>query len=292
MKVRIVFANKRFILNEPDPTSLMMEFLDKIKSIIDKEFPRQYLIQHMEYSVTADNQTLSFSCKTVSKELENNNHHTDIENLLTKPYLKKIFNMGTTFNINDIAVIPTRKILAFEQLDVNIIKIDPYFVDYCVRHESYCKEMLKRDIQYITVEYEQTTKGIECCTGKFEEKYIKDNQFSNKNNMYHLFAAALLYKELRDKELNGADALKNKLLSSGIRSVLMINKEDHLIFKVHVSADEEIYPFFIKKSNLLLSAYSESCPLLSMSVFATKINGVDPDPEERKYRLLSSSNYF
>ncbi|KTD59356.1 hypothetical protein Lsan_2260 [Legionella santicrucis] len=282
MKISIVFVNNK----KSNPNDLIATSLDKMKNYIDKEFPSQYQIQELEHVITKENLTLNFSCRTISKEIENNNHVEEIQNLLTnKTHLKKIFHPDNTLNIKEIAISPTKRLEAIKRINADTTKIDPYFADYCARHLSYCKDMLKRDIQNITIEYEQKGNNDEHCTGKLEERYIKNSlnntRSSNLNNVYHCFATAILKNE----------AFKNKLLSSGIRSILMKNNENDIILEAEVS-DEVHYSYSIKKSHSLLTPYSESSPLLTMGMYAVKINGEDPDPFEQNTRLLSSSNYF
>lgn len=290
MKISIVFKNnKNFLFKKPSPNNLITNSLERIKNYIDKEFPNQYQIQNVVYSISHESQTLNFSCSTVSKEIEKNHHVEEIQNLFTTSNLKKLFNMDNTFEISDIIIVPSRKLDAIKEIDATTVKIDPYFADYCVRHLAYCKDMLKRDIQSIIVEYEQKTNNDEYSTGKFEETYIKNNRstslnharFSNLNNVYHCFATALMNNE----------NLKNKLLSSGIKSILMKNNEHYITLDVQVS-DESLYSYSIKKTHSLLTAYSESSPLLTIGLYAVKINGEDPDPFEQNTRLLSTSNFF
>lgn len=281
MKISIIFTNNK----KSNPNDLITTSLDKIKNYINKEFPNQYQIQELEHSITKENLALNFSCRTVSKEIENNNHVEEIQNFLTKPQLKKIFHMDNTFDIKEIIIIPTKRLEAIKKINADTTKIDPYFADYCARHLSYCKDMLKRDVHNITIEYEQKGNNDEHCTGKFEEKYIKNSlnntRASNLNNVYHCFATAILKNE----------AFKNKLISSGIRTVLMKNNENNITLEVEIS-DETHYSYSIKKPHSLSPSYSESSPLLAMGMYAVKINGEDPDPFEQNARLLSSSNYF
>lgn len=281
MKISIVFVNNK----KSNPNDLITTSLDRMKNYIDKEFQSQYQIQELEHSITKENLMLNFSCRLISKEIENNSHVEEIQSLLTKKaHLKKIFHIDNTFDIKEIIIIPTKRLEAIKKINTDTTKIDPYFADYCARHLSYCKDMLKRDVQNITIEYEQKGNNDEHCTGKLEERYIKSSlnntRASNLNNIYHCFATAILKN----------DALKNKLLSSGIRSVLMKNNETDITLEVEVS-DEAYYSYSIKKSHSLLTPYSESSPLLTMGMYAVKINGEDPDPFEHT-RLLSSSNYF
>lgn len=282
MKISIVFVNNKKL----NPNDLISTSLDRMKSYIDKEFQSQYQLQELEHTITKQNLMLNFSCRSMSKEIENNNHFEEMKNLLSnKNHLKKILHAENTFDIKEIIIIPTKKVEAIKKINANTTKIDPYFADYCARHLSYCKDILKRDVQNICIEYEQKENNDEHCTGKLEERYIKSSlnntRAANSNNIYHCFATAILKNE----------AFKNKLLSSGIRAVLMKNNDRDITLEVEVS-DEAHYSYSIKKSNSLLTPYSESSPLLAMGMYAVKINGEDPDPFEQNTRLLSSSNYF
>ncbi|KTD14753.1 hypothetical protein Lgra_0456 [Legionella gratiana] len=281
MKISIVVTNNK----KSNPNDLIANSLDRIKNYIDKEFPNQYQIQELEHSITKENLTLNFSCRTIGKEIENNNDVEEIQSLVTKANLKKIVHMDNTFDISEIIITPTKKLGAIKRIDADTVKIDPYFADYCARHLSYCKDMLKRDVQNIIIEYEQKANNDEYCTGKFEEKYIKNTlnkpRSSNLNNVYHCFATVILKN----------DNFKNKLISSGIRTVLMKNNGNDITLEVETS-NEAHYSYSIKKAHSLLTPYSESLPLLAVGMYAVKINGEDPDPFEQNTRLLSNSNFF
>ncbi|VEH33795.1 hypothetical protein [Legionella sainthelensi] len=88
MKISIVFVNNK----KSNPNDLIATSLDRIKNYIDKEFQSEYQIQELEHSITKENLILNFSCRTISKEIENNSHVEEIQSLLTnKNHLKKSF---------------------------------------------------------------------------------------------------------------------------------------------------------------------------------------------------------
>lgn len=288
MKISIAFKNNQsFLFKKSNPSHIMANALERIKNYIEKEFPNQYQIKILAYSINNEEQTLHFTCRTISKEIENNYHVEEIQQLLTKTNLKKILDMDHTFNIREIAITPAKRLEAIKRIDDTTVAIEPYFADYCARNIAYCKDIIRRDIQNIHIEYEKNELNDAYCTGKFEEKYIKNARSFNWNNNYHRFAMAIIKHE--------TEAFKNKLLSSGIRAVLMKNSEQDITLEVIVSEGVS-HSYSIKKSHLLLTSYpesSQSSPLLTTGMYAFKINGKDPNPfDQDTTRLLSSSNFF